>query len=569
MIDVAGSIFAQLGIIIILAAATALVLHFFKQPIIFSYVFVGILIGPILHLITDKTIIDSMSLIGVAFLLFLVGLEMDLKSLKDVAMISTFGAIIQISLLFITGFTIALTLGFFSLEAAYIGLLIAFSSTMVVLKILSDRRELHTLHGRIITGILLTEDIIAILALSILTSINSFNLTLLGVAVLKFIILFGTAYLASKLLFPQLFRTAAKNQEILFITSLGTCFLFAVSFQYLGFSLAIGAFVAGLTLGTLEYRVEIIGKIKSLKDFFSLLFFVSLGMGISLAVLKHWWFAIIILIGTVLIIKPIISMTICSLFKYTKKPAFLTANALTQVGEFSLILFAQGLALGHITPDLFSIAIVVTLTTIVITSYTMPNALTLYRLMNKPLKIFDFFSTKSMEYRPTKIEPSVVLCGHNRIGYSILRDLKDIKKEVLVVDYNPEIVDIVSKQGYHCVYGEATDEEVIQHMNLPKLKIFISTIPEIRDNITLIRRIRDVNKKARIMVTASTIDESLKLYEHGADYVILPHFLGGEHVSHMITDLRLSQIDLKKERLDHLRHLKERKQLGHDHPRLL
>ncbi len=259
-------------------------------------------------------------------------------------------------------------------------------------------------------------------------------------------------------------------------------------------------------------------------------------------------------------------MTICSLFKYTKKPAFLTANSLTQAGEFGLILSAQGLALGHITLDIFSIIILVTLTTIVLTSYTIPNAPTIYRWFQRPLKIFDFFSTKSMEYRPTKIEPTVVLCGHNRIGYSILRDLTDIKKEVLVVDYNPEIVNIISKQGYHSIYGEATDEEVMQHMNLKHLKIFISTIPELKDNITLIRRIRKENSRTRILVTASTIDESLNLYNHGADYVILPHFLGGEQVSQMITDLRANKINLKKEKADHLLHLTERKHIGHEHP---
>ncbi len=566
MIAVANDIFTQLGIIIVVTAVTALILRLFKQPTILAYVLVGIIIAPALHLITDATIIQSMSVVGVAFLLFLVGLEMDLKSLKDVAMISTLGATIQITLLFITGFAIALILGFLSMEAAYIGLILCFSSTMVVLKILSDRRELNTLHGKIITGILLTEDIIAILALTILSSVNTFSYHILLIALAKFAAIFITVYLASKYLFPGLFNVAAKNQELLFITSLATCFFFAISFQYLGLSLAVGAFVGGLTLGTLQYKHEIIGKIKSLKDFFSLLFFVSLGMGISFVVLKKWWLAIISLIAIIIFVKPLITMLVCSLFRYTKKPSFLVASSLAQVGEFGLILASQGLLLGHITQDLFSIVIFVTLTTIVLTSYTIPNALSIFNLLEKPLKIFDKFSTKTTEYRPIGPEPTVILCGHNRIGYSILRDLHDIKKDVLVIDYNPEIINMVAKQGYHCMYGEATDEEVIEHMNLPKLKIFISTIPDIKDNIRLIRKIRTVNKKTQILVTASTIDESLKLYEHGADYVILPHFLGGEQVSSMITNIRKNKLDLKRERVDHLKHLNERKRIGHDHP---
>ena len=566
MISVPSDIFSQLGIIIVITAITALILRLCKQPTILAYVLVGIILGPTLHLITNISIIESMSVIGVAFLLFLVGLEMDLKSLRDVAIVSTFGAAIQIALLFVTGFFIALLLGFLSIEAAYIGLLLCFSSTMVVLKILSDRRELNTLHGRIITGILLTEDIVAIFALTIFSSINDFSLNLFFIAITKFIGLFAAAYVASKFIFPKLFTVAAKNQELLSITSLATCFLFAISFQYLGFSLAVGAFIGGLTIGTLQYKHEIIGKIKSLKDFFSLLFFVSLGMGISIAVLKKWWLAVTILIAIVLFIKPIIIMTVCSLFRYTKKPSFLTANGLAQVGEFGLILASQGLLLGHINQDLFSIIIFVTLTTIVLTSYSIPNALNIYNFLKKPLKIFDRLSTKTSEFQSHIKEPTIVLCGHNRIGYSILRDMHDIKKDLLVIDYNPEIINMVANQGYHCIYGEATDEEVIEHMNLPKLKIFISTIPETKDNISLIQKIRAVNKKTHILVTAQTIEESLKLYEHGADYVILPHFLGGEHVSSMITNLRKDKLNLKKERLDHLKHLNERKRIGHKHP---
>ncbi len=561
-----GEVFVQLGVIIIAAAVAAFLLRLIKQPQILAYVLVGVLITPVFKLMTDTSIIESMSVIGIAFLLFLVGLEIDLKTLKTVAFVSAVGGALQIITLFVLGYLIALLLGFLSLEAAYIGLMIAFSSTMVVMKLLSDKRELHTLHGRIVIGILLLEDIIAIFALSSLTAVNGFTPWLFGLAFIKFLSLFAAAFLASKYLFPLIFRYAAKHQELLLITSLAVCFTFALSFQYLGFSIAVGAFVAGVALGNLEYNVEIIGRVKSLRDFFSLLFFVSLGMGLSLAVVQKMAVPLVVLFFVIILLKPFITMTICSLFRYTKKPSFLTALSLAQIGEFSLIIVAQGLILGHISQDLFSLAVILTLITITITSYTIKYEHFFYRFFRAPLRLFDVFRTEGLEYLPSEIKPTIVLCGYNRIGFSILQQLEKVRKSVLIVDYNPEVISLLVREGHHCIYGDATDEEIMDRMNLRRLTLFISTLPEMNDNFLLIRKVKDANRKAKVIVTASTIDDALKLYAHGADYVILPHFLGGEHVAHLISGVHKEKIELKEEKERHLEHLRERKAMHHEHP---
>ncbi len=567
MIDGASQTFLQLGIVFIIAAATAYILRLLKQPQILAYVIVGILLTPLFKIITNTSIIDSISVIGIAFLLFIVGLEMDLKAVKNVALVSSLGGTIQIIILFVLGYVAALLLGYLGLEAAYVGLLVAFSSTMVVMKILSDRRELSTLHGRLAVGILLTNDVIAILVLSVLSSINQFSFMLLGISLLKFLLLFLIAYLASKFIFPIVFQFAAKNQELLLTSSLAVCFLFSIVFYEVGFSIAIGAFIAGITLGNLKYNVEIAGKIKSLKDFFSLLFFVSLGMGISLGVIKTLWLPIVMLLLLVIVVKPIITMTICSLFRYTKKPAFLTANALAQVGEFSLIIAAQGFQLGHISQDLFSVVTVIMLASITTTTYFMEYEDKLYKFLQRPLHFFDRFTTEGLEYLPTENKPSIILCGYNRIGYSIAQGLEDSKKRLLIIDYNPEVINHVIKEGYHCVYGDVTDEEVVERMNLKECTMVISTVPALSDNIFLIRKVRSQNRKAHIIVTASEVDEALRLYKEGADYVILPHFLGGEHVSGLIADVRKKTLKLHEERARHIEHLRKRKQMGHEHPK--
>jgi len=562
-----GSMFIELGIVVIIAAFAAYILRLIKQPQILSYVLVGIIITPVLGIVTNTSIIESMSVIGIAFLLFIVGLEMDIKSLKNVALVSSFGGMIQIIIVAVLGYLVALVTGFIGLEAAYIGLMLAFSSTMVVMKLLSDKRELQTMHGRLAIGILLMQDIVAIFAISVLTAVNGFSIQLFGIALVKFVAMFLVAYLASRYVFPYVFRFAARHQELLLISSLGVCFMFALAFYVLGFSVAIGAFIAGIALGNLKYSVEIAGKVRSLKDFFSLLFFVSLGMGISLAVLEDMWIHLIVLVMAVIILKPFVIMVIFSLFKYTKRPSFVTAGALAQIGEFSLILAAQGLLLGHISQELFSLTVLVTIISITTTSYFIQHSNFFYDVLKYPLKIFDLFTTEGLEYLPTEVKPKIILCGYNRIGYSILQGLKKKKKKILIVDFNPEVIADVVKQGYHSIYGEVADEEVINRMNLRHISMLISTVPRLQDNTLLIRKTREVNKRAKIIVTAMDIEHALKLYKMGADYVVMPHFLGGEHVSGIIESVRNKKIKLHEEKKRHIEHLEDRKDMGHKHPK--
>lgn len=562
MVSVAGDIFLQLGLVIIITALAAFILRLIRQPQILAYVLVGILITPILGIITDTSIIESMSAIGIAFLLFLVGIEMDLKSLKNVALVSTFGGAIQMAMLFILGYIIALLLGFLSLEAAYIGLMMSFSSTMIAMKLLSDRHQLNTLHGRIAVGIILVEDLVAILAISIISSLDGLSLAFIASALIKFLLLFSLAYLSSKFIFPYVFRFAAKHHELLLIMALAVCFLFSLGFARLGFSIAIGAFIAGITLGNLDYSLDIIGKVRSLRDFFALLFFVSLGMGVSLAVIKNMWVPLLVLILFITLIKPLITMTICSLFKYTKKPSFLVAIVLSEIGEFSLIIAAQGRLLGHLSQEIFSLIVIVTILTIMETTYLLQYEAWFYKILKVPLSIFDKFTTEGLEYIPTKTTPKIILCGHNRIGYSILHNLSQVKKKVLVVDYNPEVISNMVKAGYHCLYGDITDDEIIERMNIKKVKMLISTVPALNDNLVIVRRARKINKRAKIIATASTIDGALKLYEEGADYVIMPHFLGGEHVSGLIDKVHKKKLNLNERKVDHIKHLRRRETFG-------
>ena len=249
------NLFFDIGVVIIIATVFAYIAKFLKQPLIPAYILTGVILGPVLGLITNTDVITTLSEIGIAFLLFIVGLEMDIRKLKHVGMVASFGGIIQIVSVFTIAFIAALLLGFVVLESVYLALVIAFSSTMVVIKLLSDKKEIDTLHGKIIVGILLLQDIVAIMVLSVLATLSEFSFISLSWSILKGLIALLIALAIGKYIFPKLFTFAAKSQELLFISAVSVSLLYSIFFNYLGFSIVIGAFVAGVSLANLPYNI--------------------------------------------------------------------------------------------------------------------------------------------------------------------------------------------------------------------------------------------------------------------------------------------------------------------------
>lgn len=564
-----NAVFFDIGVIIIIATIFAFIAKRLKQPLIPAYIITGLLIGPIYGLITNRELVTTMSEIGIAFLLFIVGLEMDLKKLKDVAMVAGLGGTIKSLSMFSLGFIIALVLGFATREAFYIGIIIAFSSTMIVIKLMSDKRELDTLHGRIVIGILLLEDLLAILALSILTSLNGSSVLAIVLALVKGVLLLVIALGLTKFVFPRLFKIAAKSQELLFLTSISICFLLSIISYYLVFSIAIGAFLAGLSLANLPYNFAIIGKVRSLRDFFATIFFVSLGMELMLDNIVKIITPLIILVVLVILIKPIITIFLCSFFGYKRRVSFLTSIYLAQISEFSLIIVSQGLILGHISRSIFTLTILVAIITIIATSYFVQFDDIIYLKIKKFLMPFDRLTERyvELEYLPKKRKTDVILCGHNRIGYSIGRTVRKLRKNLLVVDYNPETIKMLIKKRTSCIYGDIGDIEVLERLPFKEVEMVISTVPSSKVNRLLIEKVKEVNEKAITYVTTSSVDKALKLYDAGADYVILPHFLGGEHVSLLIEEFSVNVGKIIENKLKHIKELKHRQSIGHEHPK--
>ncbi|MBD3252446.1 hypothetical protein GF386_01820 [Candidatus Pacearchaeota archaeon] len=547
-------VLVEIGLMIIVASIFAYLVKILKQPLMPAYIFTGILIGPlVLGLIKDIYLIESLSYIGAAFLIFIAGLEIKLSKLKEVGSVSSIGGVFQIGILLFISFFIALALGFVGKEPIYIALVVAFSSTMVVVKLLSDKRSINSLHGRIIIGILLFQDIAAIIAMTILTS--DFSTSSILISVLKAIIFAVAAFLLAIGIRPVL-KVSAKNQELLLLVSISILFLFAIGSIFAELSIIIGAFFAGVALANSDYKIDIEGKIAPLRDFFAVIFFVALGMRLELIPLKFVTI-LLLLIFMVMIIKPLTIMFIVRLFGYKKITSFLSANALAQTSEFSLIIVTTGLTLGHISNHLFSTIVLLTVITMSLSTYLITNEKKLYNIFSSPLNFLESFHSKrekSLEYIKDDGR-KVLIFGCHRMGSLFLKEFEKEKENVLVIDYNPEIIRSLIEKKIPCIYGDLSNKEVLEKAKIGDAETVISTIPDFEENLMLIKKTRELNKKALIFIVADRISEALDLYKNGADYVILPQVIGGQKGFEIIKSIKNGQISVKQLKKQHLNYL--------------
>ncbi len=570
----AEALFITTGIMIIVATIGGIIAHVMRQPLVPAYILVGILLQPILNKLAQPDIIDGFGTAGIAFLLFIVGLELDAKKLRGIGPVSTIGTGVQVGITVLLGLFVMTLLGYGTLESIYIGFIIAFSSTMVVIKNLSDGKEIHTLHGRIIIGILLMQDIIAIFALSVLGSTNGISAISLLISTTKAVLVLVGAWLCSRFVFPHIFKRTARVPELLLMSAISVCFFFSIIFHLIGFSIAIGAFVGGVSLAGLPYNLEIIGRVKSLRDFFATFFFVSLGATLVLPDVKSVAVPLLVVIAFSVLLKPFLLTLICAFFGYSKRVSFLTSVNLTQVSEFSLILAAQGLALGHISDSTYAIAVLAAVITFLATSYATKYHQQIYDKMQPALRPFDLMAKgRGLEYLPDEqkddLDYQIVLVGSDRLGFSILTPFQKRKKDFIVIDYNPDIIRRLKDGRIPCIYGDIGDPEILERINAKSLKMLISTVPTYEDNARILDYVRRENRKAMVFVTAESIDDALRLYKRSADYVILSHFLGGERVGLLLDEIEDNAKGLARNRRAHIKELKRRQRLDHEHPKKL
>jgi len=540
------AVLSDLGMIILAATILAFVAAGLKQPLIPAYIIAGVLIGPMgsdiifgTALVSDPVFIRALSELGITFLLFTVGIELDLSRLKDVGRAAILIGTSQVALTFAMGFLVALAMGFMETDAVYLGLVVAFSSTLVVIKILSDRDELETLHGRIVLGILLMQDIIVVIVLSVLASSNNGAIEPVFDSILKVVGLFSFAIVLSRYVAPRILKVVSKSVELVFLTALSFAFLFAISSHVLGFSTAIGGFLGGLSLAVFPYNLEVANRIKPLRDFFAIVFFVSLGMQFyPLSDVGNLILPVIVFSALVLLLKPLVITFLCILAGYERRTSLLSGVGLAQISEFSLIL-AMGLAVTNPTSVVFPMTLLLALITMSFTPYLIRYGNSIYIPFSGTLarlEKFSFMKLKTeLEHFPNKYpKDHVVVFGAHIMGMEVIETLLKLKKDFIVVDHNPEIIKKLVKRKIPSVYGDLEDAEVLQKVCLKDAKLVISTVPDEDDSMLLIKRVKSESPDAMIFVTAKTIEHAIKFYREGADFIIHLKLLGGREASERV-----------------------------------
>ena len=560
-------VFVQISIVIAIVLAVSLVMRFLKQPLIVGYIISGIIVGPfVFNLITQNETIQVFSEFGIAFLLFIVGIHLSPKVVKEVGKISLITGIGQVVFTSIFGFLIAWAFGFPIITSLYIAVALTFSSTIIITKLLSDRGDLGSLYGKISIGFLLVQDLIAILILIVVSSLSSGESFVSSVLVtlLKGIILTTLIVLISIFVLPKMQKFFARSQEFLFVFAVTWGLGLASLFYLIGLSLEAGALIAGIVLSVSPYSFEISSRMKPLRDFFIISFFLLLGSQMVLTGFESYVIPAIIFSVFILIGHPLIIMILMGIFGYTKRTGFMAGLTVAQISEFSLILIALGVKVGHVSPEILSFVTFIGLLTIAGSAYMILYADKIYPKISRFLEIFEKKNVK--KEKVLKKDYDYILFGYNRIGFSILRSLKSIKKRYLVVDFNPDVVSDLEKMGIPVLYGDAYDSDLLKALPLEKAELVISTVPDPDANFLLINSVKSANPKTIIIVRAHSIQEAFDLYKKGATYVLTPHFLGGEYVANMISNFKANEKDYIAEKDKHIKMLLERIKEGQKHP---
>jgi len=554
-----AEIFLQISIILLIVLVVSFVMRLLKQPLIIGYILAGILCGPVfLNLLSDNGIISTFSELGIAFLLFLVGLRLSPRVIKEVGKISLITGIGQVVFTALIGYFIAILVGFDKITSLYVAIALTFSSTIIIMKLLSDKEALDKLYGRISIGFLLVQDLIAVIILMVISSfsgsVGSQNLIISSF--LKAAGIFLVLIPVSHYLLPRLGDFFARSQEVLFVFALAWGLGIASLFYFAGFSIEVGALIAGVMLSMSSYSLEVSSKLKPLRDFFIISFFILLGSQMIFSEVSNLIIPAVIFSLFILIGNPLIVIALMGMFGYSKNTGFMSGLTVAQISEFSLILIALGVKVGHISSEILSFVTIIGLVTIAGSTYLIMFSDKIYPFVSKYLSVFEKKSFK--RERGEKKNFEYLLFGENRIGFSIMRSFLKNKRKYLIVDFNPHRVSRLNKKRVNCIYGDISDSDFLDELKISKAKFIASTIPDVDVSMMIVNKVREKSRGAIVIVTARQISEAFDLYTAGADYVILPQLLGGSYVADLMEKAGEDKYKYDLEKKKHIKDLKER-----------
>ncbi|OGL25048.1 hypothetical protein A2884_01600 [Candidatus Saccharibacteria bacterium RIFCSPHIGHO2_01_FULL_48_12] len=556
---VMDDIFVDLSLIIAIGAVVSLLMHLARQPLMIGYILTGILVGPaVLQIIDSPESLTVFGQIGIALLLFIIGLGINPNVVKEVGRPAVITTILNIGVVGVVGWLIMSGLGLNSTAAFFVAIGLTINSTVVALKLLSDKKEQGRLYGKLTVGILLVEDIVA--AVLILLVASSQNGQLLALGSLAGVIIKGTLvgvimYLLGKVALPRIQRSIASDQELLFLTAIAIGLGSAALFSKIGLSLELGALAGGIMLASQPYALEVAARLRPLRDFFVIVFFISLGTELTSNQFSDLILYIIAGSAVVIILKPLIITAALGFLGYTKRTSFMTALMLTQVSEFSIILVILGSQKGFIDPQIVALLTFIALISIAVSTYLVTFSDKVYGVFEERLNLFE---RKKFEGEALPSERNdLVLFGYQRGGHEFINLFKKMKRPYVVIDYDPEVIDVVERRKINYLYGDATDMELLEEAGVSQAKLVVSTIPDYQINSLILKYLADNNPRSISIIHADDPGEAAKMYAAGASYVILPHYIGSEKVSEFISRSGLAKSAFRKQRIKHLQYLEK------------
>ena len=531
--------FSQISLLLGLASIFGILARRFKQPILVGYLFAG-LAAAYFGLIGESEIIKNLGKIGVALLLFLVGVEMNIREIPTIGKAALYTGLGQMLFTFVIALSAGLLFGFGLLPSIYIAIAMSFSSTIIIVKLLSEKKDLDTLYGKVAVGFLLVQDLVAVLILMFLAGMGSGGVTIAGYIfiAIKGALLIIAVWALSKKVLPYLFeRYVAESVELLFIVSIAWALgVAALVAGPLGLSLEIGGFMAGLALSNLPEHLEIASRTRPLRDFFLTLFFLTLGAsllveGIGSIIFPALVFSLLVLIG-----NPIIVMIVMGFLRFKKRTSFLSSVTVAQISEFSLIVMAAGLALNHVSQSHVALTVIVAAITMTISTYIILGADKIYLRLKNKLSIFEreIFTEPQVLAKDTYSD-HIILIGCGRTGKRLLSLFSRKKVPYIIVDYNPDLYTQMIAEKKPIVFGDISDPEILEAVSVERARMIISTSADFTDNLALLDYLKKQRRKPTTVFEAPTREEAIKLYESGANYVVLPEVLAGEHLRHILS----------------------------------
>lgn len=530
-----GNIVYVIGLSIIVATALAYLSRATRQPLVLAYIGAGLLLGPQgLGWVRTYEEIATLSELGLAFLLFIVGLEIDIKKLVKLGRISLITGCIQVMFSIAFGMIVVNWLGFSDLPATYLAITLAFSSTMIVVKLLSDKAELDTIHGRMTLSILLIQDIFAIVVLALQTNLSDPSVFSMSLSLVSGFGLAAGSLLIARYVLPYLFHYAAKSPELMLISSVSWCFFVCGLAVASNFSIAMGALIAGVSISSFPYNLDVVAKIRSLRDFFVTLFFVSLGLQITIVSWTTFGYGLI-LSGLVMFSRWITLLPALYFQKFGTRVGILSSINLMQASEFSLVIAAVGFTLGHIDQEIVSLIAISLIITTTISTYVISANHTITRKLVKVLSVIGLRDEpEAMKDTTEKKAYDIVVLGCHRVASSLLPELSKAQLPYLVVDFNPEVLKKLREHNIPHAYADLSLVESLGQLGLNSAHVILSTISDdfLRgtDNLALARMLRKLAPDAYIISNAETIEKAIEIYRAGADYVLLQRHLAADHL---------------------------------------